>query len=371
MTLNGALSGLKDAGILAHAPHGIGILSPKAIFRQYYTDIQFFDTSEGDSPKGETQLFIITNSTQLIVIWRGTETDKLADFVTDGTCRPISCDSIIPGGTAHKGFLDAFELAKKRFSKEFVSVKDDGASEDLFICGHSLGGALALLHAAELKNNTPLLYTYGMPRTFTAETILKLDNITHFRHVNDSDTITSVPPEYELDNYLYDKLGPLGILLGFRKTINQIIIQASGYKYGNPFWHHGKVVLFFKVEQSVVKTRKRPVPWVGAGITIGDNINIIYKQIETYKFYLVPSINDSMACSMEKEQERFIQCLDKADLEKHFPNNTNPDLDSFTNFANHSMTHKYMPFINNQLLELVDPERSLDRVRKRKNFAKN
>ncbi|WP_250848317.1 lipase family protein, partial [Escherichia coli] len=34
-------------------------------------------------------------------------------------------------------------------------------NKNLYICGHSLGGALALLHSSELRDNNPLLYTYG------------------------------------------------------------------------------------------------------------------------------------------------------------------------------------------------------------------
>ncbi|MXD03721.1 lipase family protein, partial [Escherichia coli] len=80
--------------------------------------------------------------------------------------------------------------------------------------GHSLGGALALIHAAVLRDYQPIIYTYGMPRVFTASAINKIKNISHYRHVNDSDSVTSIPPELELDNKLYDLWGPYGVVYG-------------------------------------------------------------------------------------------------------------------------------------------------------------
>lgn len=57
-----------------------------------------------------------------------------------------------------------------------------------------------MLYAGEMKTNQPILYTYGMPRTFTRAAISFLDSITHYRHVNDNDSITQIPPDADLDN---------------------------------------------------------------------------------------------------------------------------------------------------------------------------
>ncbi|WP_158683156.1 hypothetical protein [Cronobacter turicensis] len=53
------------------------------------------------------------------------------------------------------------------------------------------------------------------------------------------------------------------------------------------------------------------------------------------------------------------------------PKNTNPDLDSIlTNPLNHFMPSAYLPYINNQLVELVCPDVTLKRKESRAAFEK-
>lgn len=77
-----------------------------------------------------------------------------------------------------------------------------------------------------------------------------------------------------------------------------------------------------------------------------------------------------MFCTTVEEQNKFVKCLSPESLRHYFPKNTNPDLDSWTNPANHSMSNKYMPFINNELIELVDPERQMERKLNREKFSR-
>ncbi len=338
-------------------------------FSERYVNPTFLDTSVGDSSDGDTQLFYISNQKQILIAWRGTEPTKFGDISTDATFRPIPCPAVVAIGRAHKGFLNGFERAQQKFLNSFREIEDFSSKKELFICGHSLGGALTLIHAATLKNYNPVIYTYGMPRTFTATAVSSLQSITHYRHVNDSDSVTSVPPEAELDNTLYDLWGPLGTLLGFRLSLIEIQLQAGGVKFGDPYWHHGNVVAFFKAEQSVTQSQKQPILWIGGGSSRSPNITVAYKSKSIAKLYLVPSLNESISCLSEEEQKTFIHCLDPNSLNHYFPKNSNPNLDSLTNPMNHLMSSQYMPFVNNQLIELIDTNRSLERKRKRQLFA--
>nr|WP_274724642.1 hypothetical protein [Xenorhabdus bovienii] len=65
------------------------------------------------------------------------------------------------------------------------------------------------MHATELRGNNPLLYTYGMPRVFTGSGVKALTSLNHFRHVNDADSVTSVPFDTNMDNWLFEAYGPL------------------------------------------------------------------------------------------------------------------------------------------------------------------
>ncbi|WPM84450.1 hypothetical protein QNH14_17195 [Apirhabdus apintestini] len=72
-----------------------------------------------------------------------------------------------------------------------------------------------------------MLYTYGMPRTFTKEAVQQLSEITHFRHVNDNDPVPAVPPEASLDNALYNLWGPLGKTLGMLWSVGELLAYQA------------------------------------------------------------------------------------------------------------------------------------------------
>ena len=74
------------------------------------------------------------------------------------------------------------------------------ASKHVWVTGHSLGGALALVAAARLKMKTgvaPLLHTYGQPAVglndFAERFSIELPGRL-WRFVNQSDIVTRVPP---------------------------------------------------------------------------------------------------------------------------------------------------------------------------------
>ena len=107
----------------------------------------------------------------LVLAFRGTE-KKVSDWLTDARCMPA-----VEGRTrVHTGFLDAFTKnmdAEGRTVEERVreildqpEARDGhGAPLPLFITGHSLGGALALL-ATRLSapDVNGACYTFGAPR---------------------------------------------------------------------------------------------------------------------------------------------------------------------------------------------------------------
>ncbi|MFP2421409.1 lipase family protein [Pseudescherichia vulneris] len=337
-------------------------------FSQRYVNPVFLDTTAGPSGEGGTQLFYVSNATQLIVSWRGTEVDKLSDIVADGAFRPTPCPEIISEGRGHKGFLDAYKLAVNKFDENFnVDIPKLSRDRDLFITGHSLGGALTLIQAAVLKSYNPLIYTYGMPRIFSASTISQLDEVTHFRHVNDSDSVTSVPPAKELDNELYDKWGPDGVIYGFAGSVSEMLIQSAGVEFGDPYWHHGNIVIFMTAEQSFLKSLKY-TPNI-LDFVNSDLMMIREMFVRKNKFFLVPLLNDCDFQTASNNQEKFVKCIDEGSIKKYFPKNTNPELDSLTNPMNHFMSDQYMPFLNNEIIELVDPTREMERKKKREEFS--
>lgn len=328
---------------------------------RYYPPV-FMDTANAETPVGNTQLFYIESKKHIIVSWRGTW--EVPDWLTDISYIPSICPKEIASeGKMHGGFLEAYNISKINFKTKFKDINNKLRDKKLFICGHSLGGALGLAYAAEIKNYNPLLYTYGMPRIFSAKAIQTMTGFVHYRHVNDSDTVTSVPPDADLDNWLYGKFGYLGNTFGFIWAgLVQLPLDKIGAISGDPFWHHGELVCFFKITQIV--------EWQEC--TIDNNPSscrtLTYPLPIKVKLFLVPSIAKLENQQAHLNQEFFMKEHDINDIQRFFPPNTNPLLDSFTNPKNHSMSGMYVPYLNNELLEASWPEIQLKRKLKRLEF---
>ncbi|WP_047609063.1 lipase family protein [Rahnella aquatilis] len=334
-------------------------------FSQRYINPRFVTTA-GNIIEHDTQLFYVSNDEHVIVAWRGTQEPR--DWLTDITFSPQGCPPYLaPTGKIHKGFLDAFEYAKDKSPSSFDDIKSFiTEKKKLFLCGHSLGGALALIYAAELKSTQPLLYTFGMPRVFTADAILQLTDVTHYRHVNDSDTVTSVPPDVNLYNWFYEVYGPIGSALGTTWSIAELFSQKiTGVTMGDCFWHHGDIVLFYFTTQVVESLQCE------GSMSAPHCRKIKYRLPKKTKYYLIPSLAEEKNISAKNQDIQFIHSLTSDSMKAFFPKNTNPNLDSvLTNPLNHFMPSAYLPYINNQLVELVCPDAPLKRKESKAAFEK-
>lgn len=291
----------------------------------------------------------------MIVAWRGTA--SLFDVGTDLAFRPINsevcdidktqCTQLLPAGKVHTGFWCGYSRVEKKFHKELEDFLDKLVGRQLFISGHSLGGALALIHAASLKKSNPLLYTYGMPRTFTRDAIMQLSDITHFRHVNDNDPIPAVPAEANLDNELYKLWGWFGGTLGFFWSLGELLAYQM-VAWGDCFWHHGNTVAFLTATQSREWNEcKRALPTPAGCITIRNPLPL------KAKLYLVPALAEQEMQQAGKKQKDFKASLTQSDLNDFFPKGSNPDRGVNINIFEHFMT-SYMPYMYNKVLELID-----------------
>lgn len=136
----------------------------------------------------------------VVIAFRGTE-KKVSDWLTDLNAVPTQ----IGKEKVHTGFLKAFSQKKgadgKTVSENIEDiinspdVKDHaGAQLPLFITGHSLGGALALVATKSLAPNIRgACYTFGAPRIANYEYFEEVKTPI-YRVVNSSDVVPRVPP---------------------------------------------------------------------------------------------------------------------------------------------------------------------------------
>jgi triacylglycerol lipase len=150
-------------------------------------------------PLQDTQAYTAASDTMVITAFRGTEPANIRDWLSDATTPPWPG----PGGTGyiHYGFGEALESVFPEVRETITRFRDNG--QTVWITGHSLGGALAMLAGCRLYFEEPRLladgvYTYGQPRT--CDRVLATAHNAAFtrrmhRFVNNNDIVPQLPPE--------------------------------------------------------------------------------------------------------------------------------------------------------------------------------
>lgn len=146
--------------------------------------VRFFDCDG-------TQAFLTTRSEDKMAVlaFRGTQKEDPRDIITDLQARFYQDKN---GVKIHDGFNRAFQCVEKDI-KETV---DKLANHSLYVTGHSLGGALALIATRVLNSdNLAACYTFGSPKVGNEEFD---DDIKPpiYRVVNACDSVPISPPTY-------------------------------------------------------------------------------------------------------------------------------------------------------------------------------
>ena len=156
-----------------------------------FGSVHFFDIKRGGAI--DTQGYIAADAERILVAFRGTA--GLPDWLTN---IQIAKDPG-PKGHVHEGFQDAFFVSTLRIGSLLGGMK---GHRDIWVTGHSLGGALATLLVATLIENgidVKGLYTYGAPRVGDGEFAKwlngKLRNRCNYRVVNEGDIVPHLPSE--------------------------------------------------------------------------------------------------------------------------------------------------------------------------------
>ncbi|KAF6250498.1 hypothetical protein COO60DRAFT_1705829 [Scenedesmus sp. NREL 46B-D3] len=183
-----------------------------------------------DNDTTDTQVWVHVSSElrEVVVAFRGTEQVKWKDFVSDINLIPQTLDVERTGGLdlgigtipmpfatfkkntelmVHSGFLSAYDSVKVKVLR-LVDQLTAGAGEeqpwDVYVTGHSLGGALATLCAYDLAGRRGAsaagkrvhMYTYGAPRVGNkafADAFNKRLKGDAWRITNKADIVPSVP----------------------------------------------------------------------------------------------------------------------------------------------------------------------------------
>ena len=160
---------------------------------------------DGDDLRG----MVLSAADVLVVVFRGTKVllpgvssadppnivDVVLhneDLMLDGRFLPAASRA---GGRVHSGFLEAYARISDRLDEVVAARRPE---QKLWLSGHSLGGALAVLAAAHLSDRAPIegVYTYGCPRVGDRAFVDSLPRCVHRRFVHRDDVIARIPPSW-------------------------------------------------------------------------------------------------------------------------------------------------------------------------------
>ncbi|KAG9307701.1 hypothetical protein G9A89_023266 [Geosiphon pyriformis] len=156
-----------------------------------------FDTKRG------TQAFVGVHEQQknIIISFRGTDPTNLKDLCTDVKFLFVDYP-LASNAKIHRGFLEAYQSLNGDVVEQVKSLVKTYPSFSVRVAGHSLGGALSVIFALDLKNQIPSLvsnqnffiYTYGQPRIGNNVLAKYIDSqISVNRITHTSDLLTHMP----------------------------------------------------------------------------------------------------------------------------------------------------------------------------------
>jgi triacylglycerol lipase len=165
----------------------------------------------------------------IAIVFRGT--DSVENWIADAAVLPIPFRSM---GSVHLGFHLALDSVWDVISETLNKWK--GGRRTLWVTGHSLGGALALLTVANLRfpfdpatvvpKPVAGLYTFGQPRIGTRDFCRPCDadfGKLYFRFVNNEDIVPRIPPR----------------ILGYWHAGDFKFIDSQGAIQDDIAWWHG------------------------------------------------------------------------------------------------------------------------------------
>ncbi|KQB06033.1 lipase family protein [Vibrio metoecus] len=164
----------------------------------------------------------------------------------------------------HNGF---YKYSSTFFKLINDDIKENHRIKDFYFCGHSLGGAGALIISSLVVNNYSLskarLFTYGMPRTGAHSFVAKCNNIVHYRHVNNHDLVPQIPFKWMNTNSRKESNDPLSLKI-LKGTFPLLYVADSLFNRvtdddNDNYHHHGNLVqlLTYSIEKHQPKKIKQ------------------------------------------------------------------------------------------------------------------
>ena len=185
-----------------------------------------------DAKTNARALVTLNDDGDIVVAFKGSSTPR--DFLQDAKFTMRRPDWSLDAFPAliHAGFLEDFTAIAEAVIEQIQDCLAKHPHAQLYVTGHSLGGALAILGALEFhrqKLTVAGVYTFGQPRVgnslFRVIHDLALRAVT-YRIVNQNDLVPRTP----------------GWLLGYRHCGQEIFLPAGQHGAGPGYWEDPSLV---------------------------------------------------------------------------------------------------------------------------------
>eukprot|EP01029_Cantina_marsupialis_P019103 TRINITY_DN44432_c0_g1_i2.p1 TRINITY_DN44432_c0_g1~~TRINITY_DN44432_c0_g1_i2.p1 ORF type:complete len:298 (-),score=53.44 TRINITY_DN44432_c0_g1_i2:567-1460(-) len=142
----------------------------------------------------------------IVVSFRGTKETSIKNWVTDIHATHTNMPDVYncKDCEVHTGFYAAYSALRVTLLDSISQIRNRSPVniKGFFVVGHSLGGALATLHAFELRSlnyENVKTITFGSPRVgnqrFAEEFAEAMKGLGHFRVTHHRDLVPKVPPK--------------------------------------------------------------------------------------------------------------------------------------------------------------------------------
>lgn len=136
----------------------------------------------------------------ITVSFRGTDSTSIADWVKNLEYTKTQPWSKYPDAGVHHGFHSAWEDLKDDVMSAINSIRATHSTTTVQVTGHSLGAAMAIIAALDIKLNYGLdtsFVDFGRPRAGDSgfAQALASEGITGFRVTHHNDIVPHAPPE--------------------------------------------------------------------------------------------------------------------------------------------------------------------------------
>ena len=139
--------------------------------------------------KDGAQCYVIWNDISAIICFRGTEPKEMSDIKAD--LNALQRKGLHNKGDVHAGFQGEINKVWDDLNFTVADIQD----RNIYITGHSLGGAMATICAKRLSEELDAvccLYTFGSPRVGNKKWCKSLQ-VPHYRFQNNNDIVCRMP----------------------------------------------------------------------------------------------------------------------------------------------------------------------------------